>query len=137
MNAKDYDTLSVRLATYADEIQTRKRPGYTRGDVDILKNFKDVASRSGLTPGQAWSVYFLKHIDAITSIMTKPGLPVSEAPVGRFADALNYLYLGYALYTETSGETARVSVEFNGEAQPRVPYDLGDGGDEVVGSFKV
>jgi len=46
------------------------------------------------------AVYFLKHIDAILAIMTRPDLPVSEAPIGRFADALNYLELGWGLLSE-------------------------------------
>ena len=32
--------------------------------------------------------------------MTQPDLPVAEAAPGRFADALNYLRLGYALWAE-------------------------------------
>lgn len=70
------------------------------GNQDVLHNFKTVAQRVGVTPGQVWAVYFLKHIDAITSIMCAPDLPVSEAPIGRFADAVNYLKLGYALHKE-------------------------------------
>lgn len=116
MNTADYDALSQDLAEYAQGIQIAKRPGYTRGDNDVLKNFKDVAARSGLTPGQAWAVYFLKHIDAITSIMTKPHLAVSEPPEGRFADAINYLYLGWALLTEN--QLLAPVAEFKGTAAP-------------------
>lgn len=127
MNTKDYDALSKDLGDYAMGIQVAKRPGYTRGDNDVLKNFKDVAARTGLTPGQSWSVYFLKHIDAITSIMTKPHLPISEAPEGRFADAINYLYLGWALLQEEAALQVAPASEFRGAAMPfHSDRDLGD-----------
>jgi hypothetical protein len=100
MTADTFDLIRHNLLMIADEIQTAKRPGYTRGDADVLANFKSVARQLHLTPEQAWGVYFLKHIDAILSIMTQPNLPVSEEPLGRFADGINYLQLGYALLQE-------------------------------------
>jgi hypothetical protein len=95
-----YDAVVDELMQLARSIETDKRPGYTVGSVDVLANFKRVAERAGISVEQAWLVYFLKHIDAITTIMAKPDLPVSEAPPGRFADAINYLRLGYAILKE-------------------------------------
>lgn len=100
MTTQEYDSVAAELMTLAREIETSKRPGYTVGSVDVLANFKRVADRAGITTEQAWAVYFLKHIDAILSIMTKPDLPVSEEPPGRFADAINYLRLGFAILKE-------------------------------------
>lgn len=105
MNQPDYDHLAAALLNEAASIETAKRPGYTLGHADVLKNFKHAAERAGITPGQAWAVYFLKHIDAITSVMTRPDLPVAEAPLGRFADAINYLKLGYALLNDGAPTT--------------------------------
>ena len=102
MNHTDYARHRQQLLDAAAAIENSKRPGYTGGSEDVLANFKGVAAKLGLTPEQAWGVYFLKHIDAILSIMTKPDLPVSEAPEGRFADAINYLKLGWALLQERS-----------------------------------
>jgi hypothetical protein len=59
-----------------------------------------VADRAGITPMQAWSVYFLKHIDAICSVAKDPNIPQAEPIKGRFADAINYLLLGYSLLNE-------------------------------------
>jgi hypothetical protein len=84
----------------AKDIEESKRPGYTRGDIDVLCNFKAVAGRAGITPAQAWATYFLKHCDAVLALMTQPDLPVAEAAPGRFADLLNYALLGYALWKE-------------------------------------
>jgi len=100
MTSDQYDAVADELMRLAREIETAKRPGYTGGSVDVLANFKRVAERAGISTEQAWLVYFLKHIDAITTIMAKPDLPVSEAPPGRFADAINYLRLGYAILRE-------------------------------------
>src|SRR3954469_2756020 len=97
MTTEQYDAITGELMTLARDIETSKRPGYTVGAVDVLANFKKTAERVGITTEQAWLVFFLKHIDAITTIMAKPDLPVSEAPPGRFADAINYLRLGYAI----------------------------------------
>jgi hypothetical protein len=100
MTTEQYDAIANELMTLARDIEISKRPGYTVGSVDVLANFKRVAERAGVTVGQAWLVYFLKHIDAITTIVSRPDLPVSEAPPGRFADAINYLKLGYAIIKE-------------------------------------
>lgn len=106
MNAAKFDAACKKLVDEADAIQKAKRPGYTLGNEDVLRNFKATADRAGITPEQAWTIYFLKHIDAITSIMTRPELPVAEAPIGRFADAINYLKLGWGLLEERR-ETAQ------------------------------
>lgn len=100
MTQTEYDEVADGLLELARKIEDAKRPGYTGGSVDVLENFKGAGTRAGITPEQAWAVHFLKHIDAIVSIMAKPNLPVSEAPAGRFADAINYLRLGYALLQE-------------------------------------
>lgn len=100
MVQSEYDRVAGDLMALAREIETAKRPGYTVGSEDVLANFKAVAERAGITTEQAWTVYFLKHIDAITSIMTRPDLPVAEAAPGRFADAVNYLRLGFAIMRE-------------------------------------
>lgn len=102
MNHEDYVTRKTQLLREAERIETEKRPGYVIGREDVLANFKTVAERTGCTVGQVWAAYFLKHIDAITAITCKPDLPVSEAPLGRFADAVNYLKLGWALLADHS-----------------------------------
>lgn len=106
MTQADYDKVSSELMALAASIEDSKRPGYTVGSSDVLANFKRVAERAGVTTEQAWAIYFLKHVDAVLSILTKPELPVSEEPPGRFADLVNYTRLGYAIWRERSGEAA-------------------------------
>jgi len=96
MTDKDYHKLSDKLISTALDIETAKRPAYTLGNSDVLHNFKSVAQRVGITPMQAWAVYFLKHVDAITANAKNPDLPQAEGMEGRFADAINYLKLGFA-----------------------------------------
>jgi len=103
MNAIEYDECSERLLDKADDIASAKRPGYTIGHDDVLKNFKRVAERLNITPLQAWGVYALKHFDAITTYARDPAIPQAEAIEGRFCDAINYLLLGFALHVEQRG----------------------------------
>ena len=100
MTHEQYEAVAGELMALARDIELAKRPGYTNGADDVLVNFKRVAERTGLTPGQVLAVYLLKHVDAITALMTRPDLPVAEAAQGRFSDAINYLRLGYALWHE-------------------------------------
>lgn len=100
MTQAEYDVVAGELMALAREIEDSKRPGYTAGSEDVLSNFKRVAERAGISTEQAWAVYFLKHVDAVLSILTRPDLPVSEAAPGRFADGVNYLRLGFAIWRE-------------------------------------
>lgn len=104
MTLEQYNHISRELLVHAACISDAKRPAYTLGSDDCLINFRSVAERMGITPMQAWGVYFNKHIDAINSAAKDPALPQAEAIKGRFADGLNYLLLGYALLTETRPE---------------------------------
>ena len=104
MTAEEYKESSYSLLLTADGIENAKRPAYTGANTDVLHNFKSVAARLKLTPMEVWSVYFLKHVDAILSAAKDPNIPQAEPLVGRFADAVNYLKLGYALYSEGQGQ---------------------------------
>jgi hypothetical protein len=105
MNHQTFEQLRNSLHEKALAIANAKRPGYTQGNPDVLRNFKAVASRipgpaGQLTPGQAWSVYFLKHVDAVVTALSAPDLPQAEAVEGRFCDLLNYCDLGFGLFVE-------------------------------------
>lgn len=93
---------ATRLAIIADmhqrelDIIRTKGREYTLGaeegnDGDTLANLKNVAARTGTTPMQVWAVYFLKHIDAISSYVMDPRRDLSEPISGRIDDARTYL----------------------------------------------
>lgn len=94
--------LRTELLTEAEKITQAKQPGYIMGRADALSNFKTVAERMGVTPMQAWGIYFLKHVDSISAYAKDPKIPQGEAMIGRFADAINYLCLGWALYQDST-----------------------------------
>ncbi len=105
MTQHEYDEVTRALLTTADDIAEAKRPGYTFGSEDVLANFKNTGDRLDITSMQAWGSHWLKHIDAITSLARNPDLPQAESALGRFADAINYLKLGYALNVERTATT--------------------------------
>lgn len=108
MDVQTLRKLRTQLLTEAEQITQAKQPGYTVGRKDVLSNFKTVAERMGVTPMQAWGVYFLKHVDSIVAYAKDPKIPQGEAMVGRFADAINYLCLGWALYHDNKGNPFEV-----------------------------
>ena len=103
MTLQEYEKISSLLEQECKNIQEAKRPAYTIGNADVLHNFKSVAARVGVTPGQVLAVYFLKHADAVTAALCNPALPQAEPILGRFADLVNYAYLGFALVSEGPG----------------------------------
>lgn len=102
MNKNEYEGYADILLETAARIERAKRPAYTFGQEDVLKNFKSVAERLHLTPLQVWGVYAMKHMDAIASFAADDDIPQAEEITGRFADLVNYLKLGYALGIETN-----------------------------------
>lgn len=131
MNQATYDLVSANLLQLAHSIENAKRPGYTQGDVDVLRNFKESARRMRVTPMQAWGVFFNKHIDAINSFASDPNIPQAEDIVGRFADAINYLKLGIALKTELEKESLpKCGCQSSGEV--RVAKDPDDFAEAVA-----
>ena len=57
----------------------------------------------GITPMQAWGVYYLKHVLAVATYV-KYGKVESEGIFERFVDANNYAYLGLALIEDERNE---------------------------------
>ena len=104
MNQGVYDNVRSSLLAAAEGIQNAKRPGYTVQSPDILANFHAVADRAGMTARQAWLVYFLKHVDALSTWARFPEAPQAEGIEGRFADVINYCQLGFAIEVEEALE---------------------------------
>jgi hypothetical protein len=100
MTATVFDEVTESLHRNAGSIAARKRPDYTQESADVLANFKDAARDAGITPMQAWLIHFQKQYSAIARHVKNPqGIP-SESILSRFADLLNYIDLGHALYVE-------------------------------------
>ena len=111
MNSNEYKKHARQLKKDAYRIMSAKQPEYTNNNTDVLHNFKSTAKRLGTDPMTVWSVFFDKHIHAIQSHAANPDMPQAEPIESRYADAMNYLQLGYALMKERE-----IKVEFIGRA---------------------
>jgi hypothetical protein len=96
MNANEFMDIVAMMQGEQSGLLNIKGNDYTQGDADRLINFKRIAAELGVSPLLVWWVYFKKHIDAIAAYV-KTGKIESEPLYGRFIDAQNYLYLGWAL----------------------------------------
>jgi hypothetical protein len=85
------------LMAACDEVVVRKGRDYQKGSPDRLANFREAGDEAGITPLQAWVVFFNKHIAAIKNYIKTGGQSESEPIMGRFVDAINYLRLGWLL----------------------------------------
>lgn len=109
MTQNNYEDLIQNLLDTAKQVRTSKQPSYTGNDTDVLKNFKVIATRLGLDPLQVWAIYFNKQVDAVNSIVKNPEIKPSEAPILRYADIINYCFLGLALMNEDIEITSNTS----------------------------
>ena len=96
MNLTDYERVADALLAKAREIENSKRPAYTVGDDDVLKNFKRDAAMAGITPHQNWLTHFLKQVAAIARWARTPDQPQSEPIEQRLADVVNASAYGTA-----------------------------------------
>lgn len=100
MHLDDYKSVAQDLIDLAASIEARKRPSYTGGDSDVLRNFKRDAAEAGISPLQNWHTHFLKQVAAINRWARTPTQEQSEPIEQRFADLINYCKLGLALKEE-------------------------------------
>lgn len=98
MDRKTFNNNRLSLNEYCEQLLDVKGNDYTTGG-DRLDNFKKVAEMVGVTPLQVWAVYSMKHIFALLKYV-RSGAVQSEPIEGRFADARNYIDLGYGLHVE-------------------------------------
>lgn len=120
------------LMTEADRVAVAKGRDYTKGSSDRLANFKNSGADAGITPLQAWLVFYGKHHAAICSYIKTNGQSESEPIFGRFVDALNYLRLGWLLAKENEDakkEAAKLNYVMGaGRYQEKPGFSLVEGG---------
>lgn len=102
-----------------DELLRTKGNDYTMANEDRCHNFKEVAKFVGITPMQAWAVYYLKHVFAICTYV-KEGKVQSEEIFERFVDANNYSYLGLALIEDERNEATARKLAAHNQAEETV-----------------
>jgi len=97
MNQQEFQETRNYLLDKCQEIMEAKQPEYTQKNIDILNNFKSTAESIGIEPMEVWAVFFNKHIQAILTHAGDPYMPQAEPIESRYADAINYLLLGFSL----------------------------------------
>ena len=100
MTQQEFDKLVKDLNNYSFDIMKNKRPEYTNEDDDILNNFKSTGERLDVSEMKVWATFFEKQIQRIYAHLKNANLKKSEPIKSRFADVINYCYLGYALFVE-------------------------------------
>ena len=128
MNSNEFKKSQRELRKQAYRIMSAKQPEYTNNNTDVLHNFKSTAKRLGIDPMTVWSVFFDKHIQAIFSHASDPDMAQAEPIESRYADAINYLHLGFALMKERD-----CKVEIIG----RAGNSVGEAYDPQFGTYKV
>ena len=109
MTQKEFIETKKYILEKALDIMNAKQPEYTNKSIDVLHNFKSTAESIGITPMEVWAVFFYKHIQAILSHAGDPHMHQAESIDSRYADALNYLFLGFAMLVEDSSKKDIIS----------------------------
>jgi hypothetical protein len=102
MKQIDYDIVADDLIKTAKAIENAKRPAYCigGGEADTFKSFDIAAEPLAIPREKVLAVHLIKHMTAILAALGRPEVPQAEEIKGRFADAINYLKLGYAMLVE-------------------------------------
>lgn len=99
MTIKEFNELiKNELLPKCFKVMNTKGLAYS-GKEDKLGNFKRCGVLAGMPTTKAWLAYFVKHFDAICSWI-RGGYNDSEPIEGRIVDAINYLFLLYAIISE-------------------------------------
>lgn len=104
MKSEQFRDLLSNIEKEEREILLCKGKEYAREDYedDVLSNFKRIAKAINVDPLKVWAIYFMKHIDAILNFVNTGQTVSNESIKGRFADARNYLALGFGLVWEAT-----------------------------------
>ena len=109
MNKKEFQSTKKYILDKAQDIMDAKQPEYTNKNIDVLHNFKSTAESIGIQPMEVWAVFFNKHIQAILCHAGDSNMHQAEPIDSRYADALNYLFLGFAMLIEDSNKKDVIS----------------------------
>lgn len=109
MTKKEFIETRKYILDKAQDIMDAKQPEYTNKSIDVLYNFISSAKSIGIEPMEVWAVFFNKHVQAIMSHAGNPNMNQAEPIESRYADAINYLFLGFALLVEDDNKKDIIS----------------------------
>ena len=105
MNKEEFIIVRLNLLQDCLDIVDSKGEDYTKGQEDVLSNFKE-GEVFKIPAIKVCGVYMKKHIDAIYNYIGTEGQSESEPIEERIKDAINYLTLLYALIKENENNKA-------------------------------
>ena len=102
MRLEDYNKLIQDFRDRADAMANMKRIEYTesRGDEDVLENFKATGKDLNLDPLQVLGIFMKKHWSSIINYIKTGKVYSDEKIEGRIMDLIQYLELTYACIEE-------------------------------------
>ena len=100
MRQEEFKKLIHELDKIAKSTMDLKQPEYTNNDEDILYYFKTTGERLNISALKVWGIFMEKQISSINAHINNCNINRAESIESRFADVLNYAYLGLALFKE-------------------------------------
>ena len=102
MNIETYNNFIISFRAKGDKQANEKRVEYTesRGDEDVLANFKATAVDLELDPLQILATFMKKHWSSIINFIKTGKVFSDEDVLGRIQDLIQYLELTAACITE-------------------------------------
>lgn len=104
MDKQKFDQVVDYLTDDRKSVSGSKRKDYTRGNEDVLKNFKNQADYLGMTPLQSLGVHMEKQFAAVMHYIKTDGQSESEPIIRRIGDVMNYMELLYGLLVDLGYE---------------------------------
>jgi hypothetical protein len=104
MNSERFNELRKEILKRSINIADSKTKDYTRGNVDVLKHFKDGGERFDVPTMKYLAFGMSKQLDAIMNYIKTGGQHESEPIEQRISDAINYMILLEALIEDSKDE---------------------------------
>lgn len=98
MMEEDFRKVDAELMACCDAVLKQRGSAYATQQ-DRFANFKEIAQQVGCSPLHVCHIYLLKGMSVINKLMRGENV-AGEREEERFADAINYLRLGYAIRQE-------------------------------------
>ena len=100
MRQEEFKVLIHELNKIAKATMDLKQPEYTSENENVLHNFVTTGERLNISALKVWGIFMEKQISSINAHINNCNINRAETIESRFADVLNYAYLGLALFKE-------------------------------------
>lgn len=97
MTQQEFENLREDIFTTCKSLTKTKGDDYTKGNQDVLINFKEGGTDLGVSELKTLGIYMKKHVDAIFNYIKTEGQSESEPINMRIVDCINYLIFMQAL----------------------------------------